>query len=88
MIDIHKRSGYTVIPNDLLRPEIISARAWGVYAFLRSLPDGWRGNLGDLVDWFTESPGELDAAMHELIAAGYVDQAETEYLLTDEVDEQ
>ena len=69
-ITVPKRSGYTVIPNGVLPEGQISARAWGVYAYLLSRPDGWIIRVPHLQTVFKEGRGAIYSAIHELCELG------------------
>lgn len=66
-----KKRGYTVVPNGVL-PEgkQISARAWGLYVYLLSRPDGWKTNAKQLASVFSEGVGAIYTALQNLIDAG------------------
>lgn len=70
-----KRRGYTLIYNDMLATGM-SARAWGVYCYLLSKPDGWETRIHDLVGVFKEGRDALTAARDELVALGYLRRVE------------
>lgn len=65
-ISVPKRAGYTVIPNGILPEGQISARAWGIYAYLLSRPDGWIIRVPHLQTVFKEGRGAIYTALHEL----------------------
>jgi len=64
-----RRRSYTMIFDDLRAPGM-SARAWGVYAYLSSRPDGWITRIGDLCHQFKEGRDALWTAVHELADLG------------------
>lgn len=59
--------GYTVIPNGLLPEGKISARAWGIYVYLRSRPPGWECRTGHLGQVFREGRDAIYTALRELV---------------------
>lgn len=71
-----RKTGYTVIPNGLLQPGQISARAWGIYCYLRSRPEGWDTRLSDLRRWFKEGRDAIYSALRELVEAGLMEKEE------------
>lgn len=64
--------GYTVIPNGLLPTgdAKISARSWGIYAYLLSRPPGWECRALHLASVFREGRDAVYAALRELAGAG------------------
>lgn len=72
-IRINKQRGYTVIPNGLLPEGNISARAWGIYAYLLSRPDGWVIHVRQLQKVFTEGREAIYTAMRQLRDAGLLE---------------
>ena len=72
-IRINKQRGYTVIPNGLLPEGKISARAWGIYAYLLSRPDGWVIHVRQLQQVFTEGRDAIYSAMKQLREAGLLE---------------
>lgn len=70
---IPKRRGYTVIPNGLLPEGEITARAWGLYAYLLSRPPGWVIHVRQLQKVFKEGRDAIYAAMKQLQEAGLLD---------------
>lgn len=70
---ISKQRGYTVIPNGLLPEGEISARAWGIYAYLLSRPEGWVIHVRQLQQIFTEGRDAIYTAMKQLREAGLLE---------------
>lgn len=71
---IHRRKltqDFTVLPNALLRNNLLSFRARGVLAMMLSNADGWETNMGWLEAQGTEGRDAIRSAMKELEAAGY-----------------
>lgn len=65
-----KRRGYTVIPNGLLPEGKVSARAWGLYAYLLSRPPGWEVRTSQLGTVFSEGRDAIYTALKQLVSAG------------------
>lgn len=72
-IRINKRRGYTVIPNGLLPEGKITARAWGIYAYLLSRPEGWVIHVRQLQQVFTEGRDAIYTAMRQLRDVGLLE---------------
>lgn len=72
-VRVAKRSGYTIIPNGLLPEGKISARSWGIYAYLLSRPDGWEVRASHLATVFKEGRDAIYKALKELVAAGLME---------------
>lgn len=72
-IRIDKRRGYTVIPNGLLPEGKITARAWGIYAYLLSRPDGWVIHVRQLQKVFKEGREAIYTALRQLREAGLLE---------------
>lgn len=70
---IPKRRGYTVIPNGLLPEGSITARAWGVYAYLLSRPPGWVVHVRQLQKVFKEGREAIYTALRQLREAGLLE---------------
>jgi len=70
--DRARANGFTILANEILRRNDISARAKGVFAYVMSLPDDWKISKTELYRHFTEGKESLDTAFKELITAGYV----------------
>lgn len=72
-----KKHGYTVVPNGVL-PEgkKISARAWGLYVYLLSRPDGWKTHAKQLSSVFSEGVGAIYTALQNLVDAGLMVKVE------------
>ena len=70
---ISKQRGYTVIPNGLLPEGEVSARAWGIYAYLLSRPEGWVIHVRQLQTIFTEGRDAIYTAMKQLRGAGLLE---------------
>jgi hypothetical protein len=69
-IKINKRRGYTVVFNDMLPEGKVSARAWGVYVYLLSRPDGWECRVSHLRTVFTEGRDAIYTVLKELAELG------------------
>lgn len=67
----HTRN-FTIILNEVLQRNDISARAKGIYAYLMSLPDDWEIHKNELFQHFSEGRDALNHAFKELIEAGYI----------------
>ncbi|WP_188187603.1 hypothetical protein [Nonomuraea sp. SYSU D8015] len=67
-----RRSGYTVLANDLLEDGIISARAYGILVYLVTRPDNWVCRVSDLMNRFVEGRDAIYTALKELVDAGYM----------------
>lgn len=72
-IRINKKRGYTVIPNGLLPEGKITARAWGIYAYLLSRPNGWVIHVRQLQQIFKEGRDAIYAAMKQLREVGLLE---------------
>jgi hypothetical protein len=70
-IRVGRKRGYTMIYNDML-VEGMSARAWGVYCYLLSKPEGWEAQIPDLQRVFREGRDALIAVRDELLEIGYL----------------
>jgi hypothetical protein len=60
---------YTVIPDHLFHPGM-SARAWGVYTYLRSRPPGWDARVYHLINVFREGRDAIYTVLAELVELG------------------
>lgn len=70
-ITITRKRGYTLVYNDLLPTDgSLSARAWGLYVYLLSRPDGWECRAGHLKSVFSEGRDAIYTALRELVTAG------------------
>jgi predicted transcriptional regulator len=67
---------FTIILNEVLQTNEMSARAKGLYAYLISLPDDWKIYKTELTRHFTEGRDALDSAFKELEQAGYIEKAQ------------
>jgi hypothetical protein len=67
---------FTIILNEVLQTDEMSARAKGLYAYLISLPDDWKIYKTELTRHFTEGRDALDSAFKELERAGYIEKAQ------------
>lgn len=66
-----RKHGYTMIWHTLMPEDgSLSARAWGLYCYLTSRPDGWECRSGHLASVFKEGRDATRAALHELVDAG------------------
>jgi len=72
-IRIKKRRGYTVVPNGILPEGKLSARAWGVYVYLLSRPEGWVIHVRHLQSIFTEGRDAIYTAMKQLREVGLLE---------------
>ena len=70
-IKVSRKRGFTIVYNDML-PEgaQISARAWGLYVYLLSRPDGWECRVSHLRTVFKEGRDAIYAALKELTTVG------------------
>lgn len=71
-IRVGKRATYTNVPNSH-RPVDgnLSARAWGVYVYLLSMPPDWETSARHLSkSVFREGRDAILTALHELVSAG------------------
>ena len=68
-IHVRKKRTYTVVYDDLF-VEGMSARAWGVYTYLLTRPDGWECRVGHLKTQFREGRDALYTAVNELAMLG------------------
>lgn len=70
-IRIPKRVGYSVFTNDMLPENFsLSARAWGLYIYLSTRPEGWVIRVPHLQKVFTEGRDAIYTALHELVDQG------------------
>lgn len=65
------KSGFTIVPNSLLRDGRLSFRARGVMAFVMSYQDDWLIHLDWLKQQGSEGREAVRATMKELVALGY-----------------
>ena len=65
-------SRFTIISNEVIQNDEISARAKGLHAYLISLPDDWKIFKSELVRHFTEGRDALNSAFNELEQSGYI----------------
>lgn len=68
-----QKNGYSVISNEALRDNRLSARAKGLYAYIMTLPDDWQIYKEELFKHFTEGRDSLNKAMNELKKIGYME---------------
>lgn len=73
-MDVWNR-GYVIIPSGTLPKGKISARAWGLYAYLLSRPPGEAVHVKHLKTVFTEGRGAITTAIGELVAVGLLQQS-------------
>jgi hypothetical protein len=70
-IRVRRRRGYTIVYNDMLPPGgVLSARAWGIYCYLLSRPDGWECRVSHLRNVFKEGRDAIYVALRELVDVG------------------
>jgi hypothetical protein len=69
--DKHK-SGFLQMNNEAVQDPSLSWAAKGLLAYLLSLPEEWEPHLRDLFSRSADGRKPTEAAMNELIAAGYV----------------
>jgi hypothetical protein len=76
--DKHHKLNFFQMNNEPIQDPDLSWAAKGLLAYLISLPENWEVHLRDL---FTRSPNgrkPTEAALNELIAAGYVEKDQGE----------
>jgi hypothetical protein len=64
-----KKRTYAIVWDDLFEPGM-SARAWGVFCYLLSQPDGWEARAYHLQSVFKEGRDALYAVLSELVDLG------------------
>ena len=94
-LQIKRKSGYTVLPNAVLRDERLNLQTKGLFCVMLSLPDEWEFSVKGLATLASCSRDKIRAALENLETAGYLlrEQARSEngffagniYVLYDEV---
>lgn len=64
---------FTVIPNRVLRDELLSYRARGLLCYLLSMPPDWQVSSHRLTLEVGEGRDAVRAAIRELISVGYME---------------
>lgn len=86
------REGFTVIPNRILRDDLLSYRARGLLAYLLSQPNDWQISSRRLAIQSGEGRDAVRTALRELMDVGYLELLKlqdhagkwvTEYVVTD-----
>lgn len=75
-IKVRKQRGYTVVYNDMLPAGQITARAWGIYVYLLSRPDGWETRVSHLQTVFSEGRDAIYTALRSLADLGLMTREE------------
>lgn len=71
MLRVHRRTGFTQVPNEVLRDQRLSWKARGVLCYLLSHSDGYRFNRDQLAAEAPDGVTAVRSALAELTAAGY-----------------
>jgi len=71
---IKRDSGYSQIPNEILRDTRTTWRAKGILAALLSFPDDWEIREGHIVTLSTDGIKSLKAGMKELMKMGHIER--------------
>jgi len=66
------RRDFTVLPNRILRDDLLSYRARGVLVYLLSQPPGWTVSSGRLALQDGEGRDAVRTALRELMSTGYL----------------
>jgi hypothetical protein len=63
---------FTMIPNELTLDKNLSAKAKGVYNYLKSKPDNWKFYITEIIEHFTDGKEAIYSAIKELINEGWL----------------
>ena len=72
MIRVRRSSGYTVLPNGILRDTGLSLKTKGLFAIILSLPEGWDYSVAGLARVAGCGRDAIRSALGEMEAAGYL----------------
>ena len=75
MIRVQRRSGYTVLPNGILRDAGLSLKTKGLFAIILSLPEDWDYSVAGLATVAGCGRDAIRGALKEMEAAGYLSRA-------------
>ena len=67
-----EKTGYTIVPNGILRSRNISLKALGIYYLIVSLPDDWNCSVNGLCTLCSDGKGSMRTAVRELEKAGFL----------------
>ena len=67
-----RKTGYTIVPNGILRIGNISAKAMGVYYIIVSMPDEWNFTVSGLCSVCSDGRDSILSAIRELENAGFL----------------
>lgn len=76
-VRVHKNSGYTVIPNEILRDMNLSLKSKSLLGLMLSLPVDWDYTVAGLTKLVKEGYDSVDSGIKELIKFGYVYREES-----------
>jgi hypothetical protein len=65
-------SNFTMVANSIMRKKGQSLKTIGLYAYLLSLPDGWRFSISGLASVLADGKDAIRAAVRELEELGYL----------------
>lgn len=65
------KSGFTIVPNEVVRDDRLSAKARGIFILILSQPDDWIVNLEWIKGQVKEGRDAIAKVMKELMACGY-----------------
>lgn len=71
-IKIHRRDGYTVLPNEVLRDETLNLQTKGLFCMMLSFPEDWDFSVSGLAKIAGCSRDKIRAALCNLEDAGYL----------------
>ncbi len=69
---INEKTGYTVVPNGILRNGNLSIKAYGLYFLLVSLPDDWNFSVKGLRSLCSDGVASIYSAVEELEKSGFL----------------
>ena len=69
---VHKERDFTIVDNQCIHRDDLSARAKGLWIYLMSLPQDWTLHVEEVNTHFTEGRDAMRSAWQELEKAGYV----------------
>jgi len=75
MSKLKNATNFTIVPNDLLNSPDISLKAKGLWAFIKSKPDGWDFSANRIADQTRDGVDSVKSGLQELEAANYLRRA-------------
>ncbi|MBQ6265830.1 MAG: helix-turn-helix domain-containing protein [Clostridia bacterium] len=67
-----KKTGYTLVPNGIIREKTLSAKALGVYILIVSRPENWSFSVKGICSLCSDGYSSVSSAVAELEEAGFI----------------